>query len=95
MWSNGRVFVRIWVYEVPEVHLDPFIRAYAADGAWAELFGRSQGYIATELYRDRPSGGRFVTQTHVDAAMGVRACPVRDPQQRLDRAVCMQMSAFR
>ena len=55
------MFVRIWEYEVPEAHLDPFITAYAADGACAELFGRSRGYIGTELYRDRPSGGRFVT----------------------------------
>jgi hypothetical protein len=61
MWSNGRVFVRIWEYEVPEAHLDPFITAYAADGAWAELFGRSRGHVGTELYRDRASGGRFVT----------------------------------
>ena len=60
-WSNGRVFVRIWEYEVPEAQLDPFVTAYAADGTWAELFGRSRGYIGTELYRDRLSGGRFVT----------------------------------
>jgi heme-degrading monooxygenase HmoA len=55
------VYVRIWEYEVPEAHLEPFIKAYAADGAWAELFGRSRGYIGTELYRGRPSGGHFVT----------------------------------
>jgi len=60
MWSNGRVLVRIREYEVPEAQLDPFITAYAADGAWAELFGRSPGSIGTELYRDRLSGGRFV-----------------------------------
>jgi hypothetical protein len=28
MWSNGRVFVRIWEYEAPEAHLDEFRLAY-------------------------------------------------------------------
>jgi hypothetical protein len=69
MWSTGRVFVRIWENGVPEGHLDPFITAYAADAAWAELFGRSRGYIGTKLYRDCPSGGPFLT---IDRWAGAR-----------------------
>ena len=43
VWSNAVVFVRVWEYEVPGDRAAAFTTAYAADGAWGELFGRAGG----------------------------------------------------
>lgn len=32
--SNASVFVRVWEYEAPGDRTEPFVEAYAADGAW-------------------------------------------------------------
>jgi heme-degrading monooxygenase HmoA len=55
------VFVRVWEYEVPGDRTEAFTVAYAADGPWDELFGRAEGYMGTELYRDAARPGRFLT----------------------------------
>jgi len=41
-----------WLYRPRPAELDEFERVYGSDGPWAELFGRSGGYLGTELYRD-------------------------------------------
>ena len=61
LWSNADVFVRVWEYEVPGDRTQAFTAAYAADGAWRELFGRAPGFLGTELYRDTARPGRFLT----------------------------------
>ena len=61
LWSNAVVFVRVWEYEVPGDRAAAFTTAYAADGAWAELFGRAAGFLGTELYRDAVRADRFLT----------------------------------
>jgi heme-degrading monooxygenase HmoA len=61
LWSNAVVFVRVWEYEVPDDRAAAFTTAYAADGAWGELFGRAAGFLGTELYRDAVRAGRFLT----------------------------------
>lgn len=60
-WSNAGVFVRIWEYEVSGDRAAAFTAAYAADGAWGELFDRAAGFLGTELYRDTARAGRFLT----------------------------------
>ena len=55
------MFVRVWAYEVPDDRAAAFTTAYAADGAWAELFGRAAGFLGTELYRDDVRGEVFLT----------------------------------
>jgi hypothetical protein len=59
------VFVRVWEYEVPGDQAAAFTEAYAADGAWAELFARGDGYVGTELYRDaaRPDSAASTAPT--------------------------------
>jgi len=47
VWSNAGVFVRVWEYEVPGAQAAAFTAAYAADGAWAELFARADGFLGT------------------------------------------------
>jgi hypothetical protein len=61
LWSNAEVFVRVWEYEVPGDRVAAFTAAYAADGAWGELFRRAAGFLGTELYRDAARPGRFLT----------------------------------
>jgi heme-degrading monooxygenase HmoA len=60
-WSNAGVFVRVWEYEVPGDQAAAFTEAYAADGAWAELFAQAAGFLGTELYRDAARADRFLT----------------------------------
>ena len=61
LWSNADVFVRVWEYEVPGDRAEAFTAAYAADGAWGELFGRATGFLGTELFRDAARAERFLT----------------------------------
>ena len=61
LWSNAGVFVRVWEYQVSDDRVAAFTTAYAADGAWGELFGRAAGFLGTELYRDAVRADRFLT----------------------------------
>ena len=55
------MFVRVWEYEVTSDRAAAFTAAYAAEGAWAELFARADGFLGTELYRDAARADRFLT----------------------------------
>jgi heme-degrading monooxygenase HmoA len=57
-------YTYIWEYEVPASEEAEFLLHYAANGTWVELFRRSPGYLATELYRDQGRPERFVTIDH-------------------------------
>lgn len=57
-------YTYIWEYEVPPAQEAEFLAHYSPDGTWAELFRRSPGYLATELYRDRARSDRFLTIDH-------------------------------
>ena len=53
--------VVIWEYQVRADHVAEFERVYASEGAWAELFRKSEGYLGTELLRDSNDPLRYVT----------------------------------
>jgi len=55
------MFVRVWEYDVLPLHVDEFERAYRGDGAWAQLFGRVEGFVGTELFRSAETPGRYLT----------------------------------
>jgi heme-degrading monooxygenase HmoA len=55
------VVVRIWQYEVVAGREDEFVRVYASDGPWAQLFARSEGFLGTELFQSLTRPGTFVT----------------------------------
>ena len=61
MCSNPGMFIRVWDYQVPAENVEAFVAAYGVAGSWVELFGRSHGYLGTELYREGPAGTRFLT----------------------------------
>jgi heme-degrading monooxygenase HmoA len=44
----------LWTYEVAPEHETAFAAAYGADGDWARLFGRAEGFVGVELYRHGP-----------------------------------------
>jgi heme-degrading monooxygenase HmoA len=60
-FDDKRVFVRVREYQVPGDRTKAFTAAYAADGAWGELFGKATGFLGTELYRDAAWADRFLT----------------------------------
>jgi hypothetical protein len=55
------VYIRVWEYRVAGEHRDAFVAAYGKDGDWAQLFGRTLGYLGTELYGSIDDEVRFVT----------------------------------
>lgn len=51
MRDADNVFVRVWQYVVVEGREAEFQQMYAEDGAWAQLFACSDGFLGTELFR--------------------------------------------
>ena len=54
-------FVRAWRYRVAAAQRAEFERRYAADGDWARLFARGDGYLGTQLLRDATDPARYLT----------------------------------
>ena len=53
--------VRVWKFLPPRGREDRFADAYSGSGRWADLFGRSKGYIGTTLLRPSEAGGWWLT----------------------------------
>jgi heme-degrading monooxygenase HmoA len=53
--------VRVWKFRPPGGRESEFARAYGAEGAWAELFGRADGYRGTQLLRPHEAAGWWLT----------------------------------
>ena len=67
------MYVRVWEYDVTADHVDAFVAAYDAEGDWARLFRRGDGYLGTELFRSTGDAGRFVTVDRWTAEAAWRA----------------------
>jgi heme-degrading monooxygenase HmoA len=59
--ARKRLFTTVWEFRVPDRQGRAFEKAYSPDGAWAQLFRSGEGYIRTELLRDRETPGRYLT----------------------------------
>jgi heme-degrading monooxygenase HmoA len=55
------MYVILWEYRVRTECYAEFEQVYSADGAWAKLFRRSDGFVRTDLLRDEQQRGRYVT----------------------------------
>ena len=55
------MYAVIWRYEVKPEVIPTFRSLYGPEGQWASLFGRAQGYLGTELYRDDATPDHFLT----------------------------------
>jgi len=62
----------IWEFVVPPESVESFVKAYGADGVWAQLFRRSSAYASTQLLRDRDDDGRFLTVDNWYSESGYR-----------------------
>jgi heme-degrading monooxygenase HmoA len=63
--------VIVWSFRIEPRAEAKFVAAYGADGAWAELFRKGQGYRGTQLIRcDEP--GRFITIDRWDSGDAFR-----------------------
>lgn len=51
----------IWTYEVEPDQREAFEQAYGADGDWARLFRRGDGFLEVVLLADADRPGRYVT----------------------------------
>ena len=54
-------FVVVWEFRVRPARVTEFISLYNADGAWAKLFARGDGFLGSHLMRDESVAERFVT----------------------------------
>jgi ribosomal-protein-alanine N-acetyltransferase len=57
----GCHFTAVWEFHVRPDKRRAFERAYGPNGDWAKLFRSGEGYIRTELIRDRHVLGRYVS----------------------------------
>lgn len=55
------VHVRVWKFRPPGGGEDAFAEAYAADGAWAQLFRLAPGFLGTTLLKPTEAGGWWLT----------------------------------
>ena len=55
------MFVIIWKYQIKEIYRKEFEMAYSANGAWATLFKKSDGYVSTELLQDESHSEEYIT----------------------------------
>ena len=51
----------VWKFRVCEHAAQAFIEGYGSAGEWAKLFGRSEGYVGTELTRSTDDPQVFYT----------------------------------
>ncbi len=51
----------VWEYEVRAEHAAAFEELYGAEGDWARLFRRAEGYVETRLYRDTARPTLYLT----------------------------------
>jgi hypothetical protein len=55
------VYLRVWEYDVAAADAAEFERVYGPDGEWATLFGSSDEFLGTELFRRVGEPGRYLT----------------------------------
>ena len=55
------MYVILWEYVVRPGKAKAFAVAYGAKGAWAELFGRAEGFLETELLQEEAGTDRWLT----------------------------------
>lgn len=83
----GGEFVTVWEFRVAPERQAEFESHYGAEGSWARLFRRADGYLGSELLRDRADPHRYVTIDRWSDAEAWRAFRSRfaAEYERLDR----------
>ena len=55
------MYLILWEFTVPPEHRAEFVRRYASDGDWHQLFSRSAEWQGTSLVADEKDPERFYT----------------------------------
>jgi len=55
------MLIIIWEYQLRADHAAEFEGIYSANGAWAQLFRNSPGFLCTQLLRDEKRHQRYLT----------------------------------
>ena len=58
---TGAGYATLWEFMVAAARQAEFEAHYGPDGTWARLFSRADGYLGTELLRDRADPLRYLT----------------------------------
>jgi heme-degrading monooxygenase HmoA len=58
---TGTGYATLWEFTVAAARQAEFEAHYGPDGTWARLFSRADGYLGTELLRDRADPLRYLT----------------------------------
>ena len=76
--------MRLWRFEVPEVHLARFVEAYRSGGDWARLFATAPGFIRTDLWSQ--GRGIYLTADHWESVTAFEAFQANSGEEyrRLD-----------
>ena len=81
--------VIVWEFRVHAGCESDFERTYGPQGAWAQLFATGDGYLGTELLRDRDAPGRYLTiDRWTDAAAYARFHDERSTEYATLDAMC-------
>ena len=55
------MYIIIWEYQVAPEKKNEFEKNYKADGVWAQLFKRENGYLGTELIHSTEHPAQYLT----------------------------------
>ena len=61
MDSKRTAYACIWEYKVKPDCVAEFEEVYGPSGVWVKLFISAEGYLRTELHRDRQNDFRYLT----------------------------------
>lgn len=78
----------MWEFDAKPQSWRELERAYGPTGTWVQLFRKADGFVVTELLRDRETPGRYVTIDRWDSRAAFEAFRERfaAEYERLDQA---------
>jgi heme-degrading monooxygenase HmoA len=83
-------YIVIWEFQVRPGAEEDFERVYGPAGDWAQLFRKAEGYIRTDLVRDREVRGRYLvldrwgSAAQYDAFRAAHAAPYGELDRRCE-----------
>ncbi len=59
--DGGWGYLIVWEFSVKAEQHDQFEQVYGAEGTWAQLFRRAEGYLRSELVHELEDSSRYLT----------------------------------
>ncbi|MCI0449087.1 MAG: hypothetical protein L0Y79_04775 [Chlorobi bacterium] len=59
--NDDKMYAYIWEFIVKSEYKLRFEEEYGPAGRWAQLFGKAEGYIRTELFHDNLNPQKYIT----------------------------------